>query len=901
MIINNMSTNIDNALYSRQIYTYGYDSMVSISMARVLLIGFNPLGLEISRNLILTGIGNLIIYDDTQITINDIGKYYYLSENNNNEYKKDIFLNKLKEINKYVNIEWLCDDLFECIKRTDIVIFVHDHNSNIQINEINNICRHYNKKFLYAETYGFCGRLFNDFGSEFYVINNNSEDPIELMINNITNESNAIIQTVQNAPHKLYSGTQIYLYDIDGMNEINDCVCVVVRVIDKSSFQININTINYGKFKGIGYVKECKIKQKLEFKNFSDSAIAPDIFITDYRYINKYEMLHGFLGMGTKYQISNLVNTNVNNNDILNKLILTINYHFQPIVSIIGAYACQEIVKAITGKGMPIYQWLYYDCLDLIDDTDQYNCVINELCKSNIFIIGIGAIGSELLKNLAMLMPFPIKTNNNEHSNLYGTISITDNDTIEKSNLNRQFLYRSQHIGDYKSYVAKKEIEKINPSINIKAYNLQICDHSLSTFNFNFFDRIDLIINAVDNIETRLFIDELAIIYKKPLIDCGTMGAKGNVQVVIPYMTENYGNQQDPPEESIPMCTIKDFPYHINHTIQWSKERFMDLFYNLSNNQINNVPISLDDCLNIAYDCFEIDFFIDINKLIERYPINQIDIDSVSPWSNNKKIPVPISFDINNKLHIDYMWYFVKIISEKYRINFSMDINIFMGYLMDFILRHTNRCCSIIENNLSICEDTHICPICFEKDNNDHVNLVTIMSNLRAIIYGITPANEMYTKKIAGKIIPAVITSTSIVSALAVLEGIKIINNRFTLLSNYYLNLNIPFLGFSEPGKFQTFNVGDNNYSVWDTIDIYSDYWISDLVKFIENEKQIPIFSLTFGNEILYMGIEQEISGCRSDKLVSTLTDVNKTIVINLVIDSDIDDDNQIIRIVIHL
>ncbi len=67
-----------------------------------------------------------------------------------------------------------------------------------------------------------------------------------------------------------------------------------------------------------------------------------------------------------------------------------------------------------------------------------------------------------------------------------------------------------------------------------------------------------------------LFMDRRCIYYAKPLLESGTLGTKGNVQVVLPYMTESYGSSQDPPEKTVPMCTIHNFPNVIEHTLQVS-------------------------------------------------------------------------------------------------------------------------------------------------------------------------------------------------------------------------------------------------------------------------------------------------------------------------------------------
>jgi ubiquitin-activating enzyme E1 len=64
--------------------------------------------------------------------------------------------------------------------------------------------------------------------------------------------------------------------------------------------------------------------------------------------------------------------------------------------------------------------------------------------------------------------------------------------------------------------------------------------------------------------------DYRCVFYQKPLLESGTLGTKGNVQVVIPHLTESYGSSADPPEKSIPMCTVKNFPNAIEHCIEVS-------------------------------------------------------------------------------------------------------------------------------------------------------------------------------------------------------------------------------------------------------------------------------------------------------------------------------------------
>lgn len=64
--------------------------------------------------------------------------------------------------------------------------------------------------------------------------------------------------------------------------------------------------------------------------------------------------------------------------------------------------------------------------------------------------------------------------------------------------------------------------------------------------------------------------DQRCVFYLKPLLESGTLGTKGNTQVVVPYLTESYSSSQDPPEKETPSCTVKNFPNAIQHTIEVS-------------------------------------------------------------------------------------------------------------------------------------------------------------------------------------------------------------------------------------------------------------------------------------------------------------------------------------------
>lgn len=94
-------------------------------------------------------------------------------------------------------------------------------------------------------------------------------------------------------------------------------------------------------------------------------------------------------------------------------------------------------------------------------------------------------------------------------------------------------------------------------------------------------------INAVDNVKARLFVDGRCVWFGKALFESGTLGTKCNSQVIIPKNTQSYGDSQDPPEDGIPLCTLKNFPNQIEHCIQWARDYFEGIFVEGPNDTIN--------------------------------------------------------------------------------------------------------------------------------------------------------------------------------------------------------------------------------------------------------------------------------------------------------------------------
>lgn len=216
------------------------------------------------------------------------------------------------------------------------------------------------------------------------------------------------------------------------------------------------------------------------------------------------------------------------------------------------------------------------DPSDLIRQNSRYDAQISvfgsklqkKLEDAKAFVVGSGALGCEFLKNLALM---GVSCGDG------GRLTITDDDVIEKSNLSRQFLFRDWNIGQAKSTVAASAAALINPRIHIEALQNRASPETENVFDDTFWENLNVVINALDNVNARLYIDQRCLYFQKPLLESGTLGAKCNTQMVIPHLTENYGASRDPPEKQAPMCTVHSFPHNIDHCLTWARSEFEGL------------------------------------------------------------------------------------------------------------------------------------------------------------------------------------------------------------------------------------------------------------------------------------------------------------------------------------
>lgn len=154
-----------------------------------------------------------------------------------------------------------------------------------------------------------------------------------------------------------------------------------------------------------------------------------------------------------------------------------------------------------------------YNRQTIIPEWNQEN-----IKSAKVLILGVGAIGSYLVTNLALAG--------------IGKFILVDYDTIEISNLNRQLLFTEADIGRLKVEVAKEKLQLLNPDVEIVTFDKRMEDlpHSLSSGN-------TIIACCLDTFLGRRWANSLAIREKIPMVTGGMYAFLGNIQTIIPYET----------------------------------------------------------------------------------------------------------------------------------------------------------------------------------------------------------------------------------------------------------------------------------------------------------------------------------------------------------------------------
>lgn len=369
--------------------------------------------------------------------------------------------------------------------------------------------------------------------------------------------------------------------------------------------------------------------------------------------------------------------------------------------------------------------------------------------SARVLVVGAGGIGCELLKDLVVAE--------------VGEIHLVDLDTIDLSNLNRQFLFSMSHIKQSKAEVAAEVAKTFNPNVHIVPYQADI---TTPEFGAKWFRTFELVFNALDNASARRYVNKMCVSTGTPLIDAGSAGFNGQTQVIIPGKTECYDCLSHPAPKSFPVCTIRSTPTQPVHCIVWAKSYlFQELF---------GVPETIAD--DAEGDADELQ---DLKR--EQHELSELR----SSLDDSSFVPKLVSkvfgTDIRRLAAMTKVW---EDRTPPKPLELPENLDVTLTQPGEDISQDDQRVWSVLENLQVLVYATKVLAerrkqgdtLLFDKDDDDALDFVTAAANLRAHVFGIPLQTEWNVKSIAGNIIPAVATTNAIVSGLAAIEGLKLLS-----------------------------------------------------------------------------------------------------------------------------
>ncbi|QDS74678.1 hypothetical protein FKW77_009563 [Venturia effusa] len=387
--------------------------------------------------------------------------------------------------------------------------------------------------------------------------------------------------------------------------------------------------------------------------------------------------------------------------------------------------------------------------------------------KARVLMVGAGGIGCELLKNLSLTG--------------FGEIHVVDLDTIDLSNLNRQFLFRNEHIKKSKAMVAKETACRFNPHVKIEAYHANVMD---AQFNVEWFKTFQIVFNALDNIAARSHVNKMCIAADVPLVESGTTGFQGQVQIIKKGVTRCYDCVPKEAPKSFPVCTIRSTPSQPIHCIVWGKSYLFTELFGISEEEVAELDFSEDsgnkeeiqnlrkeaEALKNIRDAMSSPSFAKLvfDKVFKEDVERLLSMEDM--WKNRRP-PVALNFE--------QLFEEGKSISTTVATQGQGIWTVAENFVVfaDSLRRLASR---ILAMKSEAAGNANAKPLMltFDKDDGDTLDFVAASANLRSHIFGIPMRSKFDIKQMAGNIIPAIATTNAATAALCVLQAFKVMRDQ---------------------------------------------------------------------------------------------------------------------------
>ncbi|GMT04696.1 hypothetical protein PENTCL1PPCAC_26870, partial [Pristionchus entomophagus] len=403
-----------------------------------------------------------------------------------------------------------------------------------------------------------------------------------------------------------------------------------------------------------------------------------------------------------------------------------------------------------------------------------------KLAGKKVLMVGAGGIGCELLKNIVLAG--------------FRDIHVIDLDTIDVSNLNRQFLFRREHVGKSKAEVATAAGLRMAPDAEVKI----VFDHDSifsEKFNYEFFKQFAFVLNALDNKAARNHVNRMCMATRVPLIDGGTAGYLGQVHTMIRGSTECYECVlKDENKKTFPGCTIRNTPSEHIHCTVWSKHVFNQLFGELDIDDDVSPDMDDEEANEKKKNGEEEGMETEEDKKEEEK--EEESVKEKEKPKNTRVMAEESGYDaekIFNKLFVDDIHYLLLMTNlwKERRPPVPQPFGelandnpgtsaVRTAAQMDPLQRvwspaeNGEEFRKAVESLRVRKAATSDGILTWDKDNEDAMRFVAACANIRAVIFGIQPKSLFEIKSMAGNIIPAIATTNAIIAGIMTVDALMI-------------------------------------------------------------------------------------------------------------------------------
>uniref|UniRef100_A0AAX7T1B5 Ubiquitin-activating enzyme E1 C-terminal domain-containing protein n=1 Tax=Astatotilapia calliptera TaxID=8154 RepID=A0AAX7T1B5_ASTCA len=872
------SMEIDDSLYSRQRYVLGDSAMHQMAQSSVFLSGMGGMGVEIAKNIVLAGVKAVTLHDTKQCETWDLGSNFFIRKEDvlSQRRRVEAVCPHVAELNPYVHVDMsfsALDDNTDLgfLRRYQCVILTEARLSLQK--RVNEFCHSQQPpiRFISCDVYGICARVFCDFGEEFEVFDPTGEEPKEVFIQSITQDNPGMVTCMDNQPHGLQTGQSVVFREVGGMVELNG-TSRQVSVLSSHSFAIG-DTSQLQPYTHGGFFVMVKTPKMYRFETLERQLCEPRVLTPDFSKPEAPLQIHaGMLALDTFQE-----------------------QHIKPLQPLSA--------EEFSPRG------------------DRYDglraCIGDSLClqlhKLRVFMVGCGAIGCEMLKNFALLGIGLAKSSGevgiyslciylsvhhrprpHRKATSYTAAEATHDinpDLQVEAHLNK-VCPATENIYNDSFYSSLNIVVTALDNVEARRYVDSRCVSNqrplLDSGTMGTKGHTEIIVpNLTESYNSHRDPPEEEIPFCTlksfpSVIEHTIQWARDKFESAFVHKPSMYNSFWQTHSSAEVVLQRMQAGESLEGSFQVMK-------------LLSRQPTQWEQCVAVARLKFEKYFKRKALQLLHSFPLDTRLKDGSLFWQSPKRPPTPLEFDLKDSLHFAFIVSTARLFAGIYNIPYSerdLSEEAITRILADVKIPEyrpsekvktdeTARKPDQIKMPLSSEEErdaiTHLeqaiatdrvtperlrmSPLQFEKDDdsNGHMDFVASASSLRAIMYSIEPADRLKTKRIAGKIIPAIATATAAVAGLVALELIKVVGGfGFESHKNCFFNLAIPVVVLTEPAAVKQTLIRNNiYYTIWDcwTVFGHEDFTLSDFMNAVREKYGIEPTMVVHGVKMLYVPV----------------------------------------------